>query len=103
MKRFAAAIVRPSFLEGMARIVDIGGTLQDEFIVSHGRQKKGVGQAKVSTSQRLTSSQVDAKALASDWDRISHDMKVSAKRLAGKYLERISSSSAHQTRVKTHR
>lgn len=84
MKRFAG-IVQPSFWEGMARIVDIGGTLQDELVLPHRYRKSGT-HARASAARRLTSIQIDVRALTSDWNKVSRDTEVSAKRLAGKYL-----------------
>lgn len=48
---------RPSFLEGMARIFDFGGTLNE-----------------YNYDQYSTDAEADAAAIASDWDAIGQDM-----------------------------
>ncbi len=52
---------RPSFLEGMARIVDLGGTLQVY-------------------NESKTAEEADAKALLSDWLSVGDDLRDSIRK-----------------------
>lgn len=102
MKKFI--VVKPSFFEGMARVVDIGGTLEDECVVSHHKLKKAIVETTHKYSSRPIINEDDANALASDWNKVSHDLRVSAKQLASKYLEqRASRANTNQTEVKDRR
>jgi hypothetical protein len=71
-------MVRPSFLEGMVRIVDIGGMLRDEGIASPERQRR-------SSTQAL--SKCRGQVLNSDWTKVRRDLVVSTKRVITKYSE----------------
>ena len=49
---------RPSFLEGIARIFDFGGTLNTYYLVSSDEDPR----------------EVDARAIASDWQAVGRDL-----------------------------
>lgn len=80
-------VVRPSFLEGMARTVDIGGVLQDR--VSTCPFKRNAHSVKRRASQRLTSNKVIAEALAADWASINRDLGNAANHMRHKYKDRL--------------
>ena len=49
---------KPSFLEGVARLFDFGGTLNTYYLVSSDEDPR----------------EVDARAIASDWEAVGRDM-----------------------------
>ena len=53
---------RPSFLEGVARIFDFGGTLNTYYLVSSDEDPR----------------EVDARAIASDWEAVGKDFPIVA-------------------------
>lgn len=107
MKKFLA--VRPSFFEGIARILDIFGILQDRCVESHHRShhasnnhKPNKALVRVTPGKSLHQQAldgIDAKFLTSDWETIKHDMKVAARRTTSKSLGHISAAAARQTRA----
>jgi len=81
--------VEPSFLEGISRIVDIGGTLRDEYIVvrSDRGSKRRRGRSKLIALAELAPlvPQNDAESLAKDWKAVGGDLGVAAKKLVEKH------------------
>ena len=85
MRRFAGA-VQPSFWEGMARIVDIGGTLQEEYVAVHHNRLDRIAQSTRRSKKRpLNPNEADASALVSDWGKVTHDLLVVESKIKSKY------------------
>ncbi len=76
--------VRPSFVEGMARLVDIGGTLRDDYdkVVPHPRSTRYDVLARIN---QIHNGGDAADAMASDWKAIATDLRIVTARLMDKY------------------
>lgn len=92
-----AKTIRPrqSFYEGIASIVDLGGTLQGCTTVYHSntnRVARGVPRTRMTSNQHFNLSEAVAQSLVSDWRAISHDLGVAAIKLERKYVHRLDGS-----------
>lgn len=77
-------IKKPSFLEGVSRIADIGGTIQDRCtVVRRNEIKERV--VRLVDSQTFPIDDADAQALASDWNAVANDLRTVTIRLVAKY------------------
>lgn len=66
--RSDSLFARPSFLEGIARIVDVSGSLNTYNVATSGDE-------------------ADARAIESDWKAIGHDVKVALDQIADEATE----------------
>lgn len=85
---------RPSFLEGMARIFDFGGTL-NEYDFGHREPKRDSTLSGPERESTLSGPEADAEAIRSDWQAVGDDMRA----VMGRYVRLRSACEAETDEV----
>ncbi len=84
----------PSFAEGVSRIVDFGGTLQECYLLASPKLYKGARRNIFFANRRTETGAVKpvAATLAADWDLVGRDLGTATKRLVSEHRKRVGSS-----------
>lgn len=80
----------PSFAEGVSRIVDFGGTLQECYLHTSPKQHKGA-RRNIFLAHYHTETGAGksiAETLAADWDSVGRDLCTATKRLVSEHRNR---------------
>lgn len=93
-KRLHLKYTTPSFAEGVSRIVDFGGTLQEYYLVAYPKLHKGARRNVYSSYHHTETGVVKSVSatLAADWDSVGRDLGNATKRLVSEHRNRIGSS-----------